>query len=708
MPNIGINGFGRIGKCCFLQMIDDSSINIKAININKLSIHNFEQYINNDSIHRKNNYKVTIISNDIIEINKQLIKIFMTSDPAKIDWKQSGVEYLFETSGAFLTQEKAKLHNSDYIIMSAPPSDLHITPIFCYGVNEDNYNGEKIISTASCTTNCIAPFLKFIGNFKIKNANFITIHSATASQSVSDTANFKKRTNRSILNNIIPHTTGASDSLEIILPEFKNKVAGTSVRIPVSNVSMIDLNVTFDNEITKEEILNGIEKIQNDVIALNKHNLVSSDFIGTTTPTIVDYAATIQLQNDMIKFTLWYDNEWSYAAQMIRMVKHMSYKNTHTNLLDISNVQCFDKTIMLRCDFNCPVNKNNEITDDFRIRSALPTINKILLDKPKKLIILTHFGRPVPLDNKVSNEKYSIKLFLPVLEKLLERSVYFLEKGLDSGLEDIENDGIYLMENVRFHDYETKPHLNKCIHIVPDIYCNEAFSASHRNHTSITNIAATIKCYGFCFIKEIHALNLITNSRNKIITAIIGGSKMEDKIPMLLKLSFIVDNIYITGNNINTFEQNKDFFNSIRSNKANIIFTIDGFGNTDPEKEPVYIENIQRVKSDQVEGIQNNKDKYKIFDIGPKSFNQLINCIQNSDIIFWNGTLGITEHSFYKNNSESLVKILNNVKAKVIVGGGDTSGFVNNYENNFYHISTGGGASIEYISNNGLPGICYL
>jgi glyceraldehyde 3-phosphate dehydrogenase len=700
MPNIGINGFGRIGKCCFLQMIDDSSINIKAININKLSINNFQQYINNDSIHRKNNYKVTIISNDVIEINKQLIKIFTTSDPTKINWKQNDVDYLFETSGAFLTQEKAKLHNSDYIIMSAPPTDLHITPIFCYGVNEDKYNGEKIISTASCTTNCIAPFLKFIGKFKIKNANFITIHSATSSQSIVDSANLKKRTNRSVFNNIIPHTTGASDSLEIILPELKNKVVGTSVRIPVSNVSMIDLNVTFDNQITKEEILNNVEKIQNDVITLNKYNLVSSDFIGTTTPTIIDYSATIQLQDDMIKFTLWYDNEWSYAAQMIRMVKHMSYKNTHNNLLDISSVQCFDKTIMLRCDFNCPVNNNNEITDDFRIRSALPTINKILNDQPKKLIILTHFGRPIPLDNKTRNEKYSTKIFLPVLQKLLNRSVYFLEKGLDTGLEDIKNDGIYLMENVRFHDYETKPYLNKHIHIVPDIYCNEAFSASHRNHTSITNILAKTKCYGFCFIKEIQALNLINNSSNKIITAIIGGSKMEDKIPMLLKLSYVADNIYITGNNINTFEQNKDFFNSIRNNRANIIFTIDGFGNTDPEKEPIYIENIQSEQA-----IHN---KYKVFDIGPKSLNQLLCCVQNSDIIFWNGTLGITEHPFYKNNSETLVNILNNVKADVIIGGGDTSGFVNNYKNNFYHISTGGGASIEYISNNGLPGIFYL
>ena len=159
--------------------------------------------------------------------------------------------------------------------------DIDITPVFCYGVNADNYNGENIVSAASCTTNCISPFLKFCSKYGIDNANFITIHSATSSQSVVDTANFDKRTNRSILNNIIPHTTGASKSIDLILPELKGKVVGTSVRVPTSNVSMVDLNINFLNKINVKDILKKIQQNETEYMQINKNNLVSSDFIGS-------------------------------------------------------------------------------------------------------------------------------------------------------------------------------------------------------------------------------------------------------------------------------------------------------------------------------------------------------------------------------------------------------------------------------------------
>ena len=235
----------------------------------------------------------------------------------------------------YLTQEKAQQHKVKYMCMSAPPKDLGITPIFCYGVNENNYNGESIISNASCTTNCIYIIPK--SNRKIRNysANFITIHSATSSQSVVDTANFNKRTNRSIFNNIIPHTTGATSSLKYLLPGLENKIVGTSVRIPTSNVSMVDINVTFTQSISKDTMLEELMKLQNDVVIVNKENLVSSDFIGTTHPTIIDYYSTFQIDKNSIKFTLWYDNEWSYTAQMIKMVKIMFQKiiNHRTKLI---------------------------------------------------------------------------------------------------------------------------------------------------------------------------------------------------------------------------------------------------------------------------------------------------------------------------------------------------------------------------------------
>jgi glyceraldehyde 3-phosphate dehydrogenase len=319
--NIGINGFGRIGKCIFLQLINDSSVNITAVNINNLEIVDFEHYINYDSIHKTNKYSVKIEEDKYIIVNKKRIKIFNEKDPKKIDWLKEGVEYLFETTGKFLTKEDANKHNSKYVLISAPAKDD--TPTFCYGVNENEYKGENIVSGASCTTNCIAPFIKYMSHFTIKNANFITIHSATPSQAVSDSANLSKRTYRSILNNIIPHTTGASKSLDRLFPELKNKIIGTSVRVPVSNVSMVDINIEFENDINKDDIIEYIEKNKSDIVTLNYLRLVSSDFIGTTVPTIIDEQSIKQLTSNKIKFGIWYDNEWSYSCQTIKLMKHI-------------------------------------------------------------------------------------------------------------------------------------------------------------------------------------------------------------------------------------------------------------------------------------------------------------------------------------------------------------------------------------------------
>jgi len=337
--NIGINGFGRIGKCLFLQLLNDDTINIKAVNINNLLIEDLQQYINYDSIHHTKKYDVSIEDDGYILIGHKKIKIITEKNPLKIDWRNENVEYLFETTGKFLTTERAKLHDVSYVILSAPPKDIGTTPIYCYGVNENEYKNEKIISAASCTTNCIGPLLKLLNDFDggshnfIKDGNFITVHSSTSSQNVVDTANFQKRTNRSILNNIIPHTTGASTSLNVILPELANKIVGTSVRVPISNVSMVDINLLFEKAITKNDILQYIEDMKNksdkikEIIEINNHNLVSSDFIGNKTPTIIDKNSTLQLTDNSIKFTLWYDNEWSYTAQIIRLVKYINSRS---------------------------------------------------------------------------------------------------------------------------------------------------------------------------------------------------------------------------------------------------------------------------------------------------------------------------------------------------------------------------------------------
>lgn len=320
---VGINGLGRIGKCVFLQLLELEHFKIAAINTG-LSLDSLGRYIKWDSVHGKRNYSTNAVEDKLI-IKNNTITIINSRIPGEINWRELGVDYLFETTGSFLTREKLKPHPVDYIILSSPPKDD--IKMFCFGVNHNDYSGENIVSCASCTTNCIVPILDFIekNTGGIEEGSFITVHSATSSQSVVDTAKDKKRTNRSIFNNIIPHTTGASKSIDKILPSLSGKLTGTSVRVPVSNVSMIDLNIRFKTYMNKELFFSKLEKISdNTLIIVNKENCVSSDFIGCDAPCIVDYNSTMEISDKSLKIGIWYDNEWSYSAQMIRMCEHMS------------------------------------------------------------------------------------------------------------------------------------------------------------------------------------------------------------------------------------------------------------------------------------------------------------------------------------------------------------------------------------------------
>tara|TARA_X000001036_G_scaffold381679_1_gene373875 strand:+ start:1393 stop:3435 length:2043 start_codon:yes stop_codon:yes gene_type:complete len=678
MISVGINGLGRIGKGVLLQLINDPTICIRAINVPSITNENLESYLNHDSTHQPNmKIQVTLENPDYVSIGRHLlVHIYHTRDVSELDWREDGVTHLFECTGQYLTTDKAKKHDVDYVVMSAPPKDLDITPMFCPGVNENDYKGESIISIASCTTNCLTPFLKKLTQTThiIEDANFITVHASTASQSIVDEANTNKRTSRSVWNNIIPHTTGAQKTIDYLLPELKNKIKGTSIRVPLNTVSMIDLNIRFTQPTDKDTLLTSLTT--DDVFTISKEKLVSVDYIGTKSPSILDKACTMQLTSQSIKFALWYDNEWSFCTQMIRMVKKMHHYTTkkHNSLLDIEFAR---KKVFVRCDFNCPDG------DYFRIQSAIPTLKYIINQQSSHVIIATHYGRPK------NNMEYSTKPFITVLEKLLNTSIHFLPNGLDSVDADISSPGVYLMENTRYHKYETKPTDDWKQGFTIDVFCNEAFSCSHRNHTSMTKIHAEEKCLGKCFEKEIQALdqfkaNKDTMSKLKKMV-ILGGNKINDKLPMLRNLANSVDVIFIAGNTLNHRESYADILKELESYQATIVLAIDGFGNVE-DKEGEYIPNLNTFNVNWI-----------IKDVGPNTILQLQSIITSMDLIFWNGTLGIVESPVYKRGSLLLLHALEHCKADVIIGGGDTAGFVNQYPNTLKHISTGGGASIQYL-----------
>jgi glyceraldehyde 3-phosphate dehydrogenase len=696
---IGINGFGRIGKSVLIQLINNEKFTVSAINAPNFDIKYIETYLNYDSVHKYDKMNIEIIDSNNFKINDNIVHVFSTRNAKEIDWKKYDINYVIDATGSYLTTEKCKEHNCDYVIMCAPPKDN--TPLFVSNVNCTKYNGEKIVSNASCTTNCITPVLKFLDeNYGIINGNFTTIHSTTASQNTVDTINSNNRTHRSILNNIIPHSTGASNSIFELLPSLDGKIFGTSIRVPTSNVSLVDLNVMLEKDISLQQLMKDFE---NDTfIEVNKKNLVSCDFLTTVCPSIVDKNASMQVSKNIFKLMIWYDNEWSYSAQVIKLLEKMvDYNSKKSYFIDDYNV--YNKRFILRVDWNIPT-KDGLILDDYRIVSSLPTIKRILNYGAKKLIIISHFGRPYGYD-----EKYSWSKYLDQIQKYFDQfyeQICFLEDGLsDKSLEKINSSSnrVYLLENIRFHDEEENykkynvDHLNKIVNLMGDFYVNDAFGCMHRDHYSICGINLPEKAYGYLVNTEINALKILTENKDNLkILAIIGGGKMDDKIPLLENLSKKVNTIYIGGGNINSIIKNdfSDFIQKISANKAKIHLMTDGLVAKSLVNIIPHYSNIDKVE----------KDEY-FFDIGEQSIKDLENLISQNDIVFWNGTLGVVENDYYKNGSEMLVNLLSKSGKKVIIGGGDSAAFVNKFSHNFYYISTGGGASIEYISNNTLVGL---
>ena len=689
MIKVGINGFGRIGKCLLLQLLENPKYSITCLNAPSIVLKEIEDYLTYDTTHKHGiKIKVNILDDNTFEINKHKIRLFQERDAKKILWP---CDYLFDATGAYLTTEKCKDHNAPYIIMSSPPKDA--TPTFIYGVNDTKYGGESVISGSSCTTNCIAPMLRILNDaYKVENCVFTTIHATTASQYVVDVLKKSARTNRSIINNIIPHTTGASSSIISVLPELEGKINGTSVRVPVVNCSLIDMNIELGlKDVTLNDIqeLLGASEYYNTVYNVTNKNLVSSDFTTTVTPSILDVNASISLNHGKFKLFVWYDNEWSYSAQLIRMVESMyNFNNTIKEKYYLENLKVREKGVVCRFDFNVPRNKAAEITDDFRIFSAIPTIETILAKSPKYVILTSHFGRP-----KGKDLKLSLRFLIPILQKYLKREVKFLEHGLsEKTLEELsceDPEGVYLLENLRFHEEETayETDVSSCEKIVNiykdlgDVFICDAFGCAHRKHLSIYSMKYFEKPYGYGHLikKELDAINSLINSPNKKVLGIIGGNKIQDKFPIIDSLKKIPNSqIFIAGGLAKQY----------KSNCANEFAMYDGVGSYSLETEPEYIASII-------------DSKLNVYDIGRDSLEWLKRYIKSSDIIFWNGSLGVIEHEEYRKGSLELLKFLFEQKDKtIIIGGGETASLIKDKSSsgNVY-VSTGGGALLEYLQN---------
>ncbi|MEA2092126.1 MAG: type I glyceraldehyde-3-phosphate dehydrogenase [Campylobacterota bacterium] len=328
---IAINGFGRIGRCVARIAHTRDDVELVAIN-DMTSIDMLVYLLKNDSVHGGFSETIEIIDENHIRISGKSIKVFSEPDPKNLKFADYGADIVLECTGVFLTREFAGLHIDNGIkkvLFSAPANDKN-TPTFVMGVNEHLYNGQNIVSNASCTTNCLAPIAKTLNDaFSIEKGLMTTIHSYTNDQNILDFKHSRdKRRSRAGAINMIPTTTGAAKAIDLVLPELHGKLHGQSVRVPTPDVSMLDLNVIVKKDTSKEEVNALFNKMADTelegIVLIDKDMRVSQDFIGCNYSSVFAEDLTQVIDGNMIKVMAWYDNEWGYSTRLIDMALHIS------------------------------------------------------------------------------------------------------------------------------------------------------------------------------------------------------------------------------------------------------------------------------------------------------------------------------------------------------------------------------------------------
>ena len=326
---VGINGFGRIGRMVFraAQGFED----VEVVGINDLLDPEYLAYmLKHDSVHGKFAGEISV-DGDTLVVNGKRIRLTAERDPAELKWGDINADVVVESTGLFLTKETAQKHidaGAKKVIMSAPSKDD--TPMFVYGVNDDSYAGEAIISNASCTTNCLAPIAKVIDdNFGLKRGLMTTVHAATATQKTVDSPSMKDwRGGRGILENIIPSSTGAAKAVGKVLPGLNGKLTGMAFRVPTSDVSVVDLTVELEKAASYEEICAAMKSASEGpmkgVLAYTEDKVVSTDFRGESCTSTFDAEAGIQMDDTFVKLISWYDNEWGYSCKIVEMARVIS------------------------------------------------------------------------------------------------------------------------------------------------------------------------------------------------------------------------------------------------------------------------------------------------------------------------------------------------------------------------------------------------
>ncbi|WP_078429935.1 type I glyceraldehyde-3-phosphate dehydrogenase [Alkalihalobacterium alkalinitrilicum] len=327
---VGINGFGRIGRLVFRAALKNPNVEVVAIN-DLTDANMLAHLLKYDSVHGKIDAEVTVNGESLV-VNGQEIKVIAERDPAQLPWGNLGVEVVVESTGRFTNREDAAKHieaGAKKVIISAPANNEDITLVM--GVNHDQYDAAShhVISNASCTTNCLAPFAKVLNDkFGIRRGMMTTVHSYTNDQQILDLPHKDYRRARAAAENIIPTTTGAAKAVALVLPELKGKLNGGAMRVPTPNVSLVDLVAELDKEVTAEEINNAFKEAAEGelkgILGYSEEPLVSGDYNGNPNSSTIDALSTMVMEGNMVKVISWYDNESGYSHRVVDLVEYMA------------------------------------------------------------------------------------------------------------------------------------------------------------------------------------------------------------------------------------------------------------------------------------------------------------------------------------------------------------------------------------------------
>ncbi|KAF0818871.1 MULTISPECIES: type I glyceraldehyde-3-phosphate dehydrogenase [unclassified Cytobacillus] len=329
---VGINGFGRIGRVVFRAALKNPNVEVVAVN-DLTDANMLAHLLKYDSVHGTLNEEVTV-DGDSLVVGGHKVKVLAERDPAQLGWGDLGVEVVVESTGRFTKRADAAKHleaGAKKVIISAPASDEDITVVM--GVNHEKYDAANhhVISNASCTTNCLAPFAKVLNDsFGIKRGMMTTVHSYTNDQQILDLPHKDYRRARAAAENIIPTTTGAAKAVSLVLPELKGKLNGGAMRVPTPNVSLVDLVAELDKDVTAEEVNNALKAAAEGdlkgILAYSEEPLVSGDYNGNPASSTIDALSTMVMEGNMVKVISWYDNETGYSNRVVDLVDYIAQK----------------------------------------------------------------------------------------------------------------------------------------------------------------------------------------------------------------------------------------------------------------------------------------------------------------------------------------------------------------------------------------------